>query len=62
MKRYIERLITLINYEREEEVKVMVNEIKKMTSYEREQIGRAVNNMKGKRLAKELGMTIVQYG
>ena len=62
MKRYIERLITLINYEREEEVKVMVNEIKKMTSYEREQIGRAVNNMKGKRLPKELGMTIVQYG
>ena len=62
MKRYIERLITLINYEREEEVKVMVNEIKKMTSYEREQIGRAVNNMKGKCLAKELGMTIVQYG
>ncbi|MBO7718518.1 MAG: IGHMBP2 family helicase [Methanosphaera sp.] len=62
MKRYIERLITLINYEREEEVKVMINEIKKMTSIEREQIGRAVNNMKGKRLAKELGMTIVQYG
>lgn len=62
MKGYIERLITLINYEREEEVKLTLNEIRKMTSYEREQIGRAVNNMKGKRLAKELGMTIVQYG
>ena len=62
MRRYIERLITLINYEREEEVKVMINEIKKMTAYEREQIGRAVNNMKGKRLANELGSTIVQYG
>ncbi|MDO5824954.1 MAG: IGHMBP2 family helicase [Methanosphaera sp.] len=62
MKKYIEKLITLINYEREEEIKVMVNEIKKMSSYEREQAGRAITNMKGKRLAKELGSTIVQYG
>lgn len=62
MKQYIEKLIKLINYEREEEINVMINEIKKMTAYEREHVGRAVNGVKGKRLGKELGSTIVQYG
>lgn len=62
MKKYIEKLITLINYEREEEINVMINEIKKMSAYEREEKGRAINGMKGKKLKKELGLTIVQYG
>lgn len=62
MKRYIEKLIKLINYEREAEIDAMMFEIKNMTSYEREQVGRAINSMKGKRLQKELGLTIVQYG
>lgn len=62
MKKYIEKLIKLINYEREEEIAVMINEIKKMTAYEREQHQRAVNGLKGKKLGKELGSTIVQYG
>ena len=62
MKRYIEKLITLINYEREEEISTMINEIKKMTGHERESIGRAINGVKGKKLGKELGYTIVQYG
>ena len=51
-------LIILRKYQMNE----VVNEIKKMSSHEREQAGRAITNMKGKRLAKELGSTIVQYG
>ncbi len=62
MKTYIEKLIKLINYEREAEISLMINEIKKMTANEREHVGRAVNGMKGKRLGKELGSTIIQYG
>lgn len=62
MKKYVEKLIKLINYEREAEISLMINEIKKMTAYERENIGRAVNGVKGKRLGKELGSTIIQYG
>ncbi len=62
MNKYIENLIQLINYEREEEIKLMLNEIKKMSSFEREEIGRAINNVRGKKIGKELGFTIVQYG
>lgn len=62
MKSYIEKLIQLINYERDEEIDVMINEIKRMSSFEREQAGRAVNGLQGKRLGKELGLTIIQYG
>lgn len=62
MKKYIDRLIELINFEREEEISVMINEIKKMSSHEREIVGRAVNGMQGKKLGKELTSTIVQFG
>lgn len=62
MNKYIERLIKLINYERDEEINAMINEIRKMSAGERERAGRAVNSMRGKRLGKELGLTIVQYG
>jgi len=62
MKRYIERLIELINYEREEEISQMINEIKHMTAHEREYIGRAINGMSGKKMGKELNLNIVQYG
>lgn len=62
MKKYIEKLIELINYEREVEIDVMINEIKKMSAYEREQVGRAINDVKGKSLGTELGLRIVQYG
>jgi len=62
MDKYIEKLIKLINFEREEEINVMINEIKKMSAYERESIGRTITGMKGKKLGKELGQNIVQYG
>ncbi|MEE3419304.1 MAG: IGHMBP2 family helicase, partial [Methanosphaera sp.] len=62
MKKYVEKLVKLINFEREEEINLMINEIKKMSSIERERVGRAIEGMKGKKLGKELGETIVQYG
>lgn len=62
MKRYIERLIELINFEREEEISTMINEIIHMTAHEREYIGRAINGMSGKKMGKELNLNIVQYG
>ena len=35
MKEYINDLIKLINFEREEEISLMINEIKTMSSYKR---------------------------
>lgn len=62
MKEYINDLIKLINFEREEEISLMINEIKTMSSYKREEKGRAINKLKGKFIKKELGLNIVQYG
>ena len=58
----IKKLIKLIQYEREAEISVMIEEIKKTSPQKREKLGRAINNVKGKKLNKELGFTIVQYG
>lgn len=62
MKKYISKLIKLINKEREAEISTMKNEIRKLSPYKREQKGRAINNLKGKFLGKELGYNIIQYG
>jgi len=62
MKKYIEELITLIDYEREEETVTMVSEIKYLTPYERELIGHTITSLTGKKLSKEYGLTLVQYG
>ena len=62
MKKYIKKLIRLINYEREAEIDLMTHEISTMSGQKREDLGRAINKVKGKRLGKELGMEIVQYG
>ncbi|WP_409200392.1 IGHMBP2 family helicase [Methanobrevibacter sp. DSM 116169] len=62
MKNYIKYLIKLLEYERKAEIDLMINEIKKMSPQKREHLGRAVNNLKGKIVGKELGFTIVQYG
>ncbi len=62
MEDYIKHLIDLINFEREEEISLMINEIKTMSSYKREEKGRAINKLKGKFIKKELGLNIVQYG
>ena len=62
MKKYIKNLITLINYERDAEIDLMTREISTMSGQKREELGRAVNKVKGKSLGKELGMQIVQFG
>ena len=62
MKKFIKNLITLINYERDAEIDLMTREISTMSGQKREELGRAINKVKGKSLGKELGMQIVQFG
>lgn len=62
MKKYIKNLIKLINYERDAEIDLMTYEISTMSGQKREELGRAINKVKGKILGKELGMQIVQFG
>ncbi len=62
MKKYIKNLIRLINYERDAEIDLMTHEISTMSGQKREELGRAINKVKGKRLGKELGLEIVQFG
>lgn len=62
MKKYIKNLITLINYERDAEIDLMTYEISTMSGQKREELGRAINKVKGKSLGKELGLQIVQFG
>lgn len=62
MKKYIKNLIRLVNYERDAEIDLMTHEISTMSGQKREQLGRAINKVKGKRQGTELGMQIVQFG
>ena len=62
MKKYIKNLIRLVNYERDAEIDLMTHEISTMSGQKREELGRAINKVKGKRLGTELGMQIVQFG
>ena len=62
MKKYIKNLIRLINYEREAEIDLMTREISTMSGKKREELGRAINKVKGKNLGTELGLHIVQFG
>ena len=62
MKKYINRLIRLVNYERDAEIDLMTQEISTMSGKKREELGRAINKVKGKFIGKELGLQIVQFG
>lgn len=62
MKKYIKKLIRLINYERDAEIDLMTHEISSMSGQKREELGRAINKVKGKQMGKELGLEIVQFG
>lgn len=62
MKKYIKRLIRLVNYERDAEIDLMTQEISTMSGKKREELGRAINKVKGKLIGKELGLQIVQFG
>ena len=62
MKKYIKNLIRLVNYERDAEIELMRFEIAHMSGEKREELGRAINKVKGKYVGEELGMKIVQFG
>ena len=62
MKKYIKNLIMLVNYERDAEIDLMTHEISTMSGQRREELGRAINKLKGKYAGKELGLQIVQFG
>ena len=62
LKKYIKNLIKLINYERDAEIDLMTREISTMSGKKREELGRAINKLRGKNLGKELGLQIVQFG
>ena len=62
MKKYIKNLIKLVNYERDAEIELMRFEIAHMSGQKREELGRAINKVKGKYIGEELGFKIVQFG
>jgi len=62
LKKYIKNLIRLVNYERDAEIEAMRFEIAHMSGEKREELGRAINKVKGKYIGEELGMKIVQFG
>ena len=62
MKKYIKNLIKLVNYERDTEIELMRFEIAHMSGQKREELGRAINKVKGKYIGEELGLKIVQFG
>lgn len=62
MKKYIKKLIRLVDEERKAEMELMINEIKRLSPHKREKLGRAINKVKGKNLGKELGFNIIQFG
>ncbi len=48
--------------EQEAEISFMMNEIRRLSPDKREKVGRAINNLSGKVLGKELGFNLVKYG
>lgn len=58
---YVKHLLSLVNRERDYEREGMLKEIKDLTADERERKGRAVNNLEGKFVKKELNKHIVKF-
>jgi predicted DNA helicase len=62
VKEYVKRLLELVEMERKAEIEAMISEIRRLSASKREKIGRAINNLDGKVLGRELGFTLVKYG
>lgn len=62
IKEYVKRLLELVEMERKAEIEAMISEIRRLSASKREKIGRAINNLNGKILGRELGFTLVKYG
>jgi len=58
----VERLLELVEMERKAEIEAMMAEIRHLSALKREKIGRAINNLNGKILGRELGFILVKYG
>lgn len=62
MNEYIEKLVKLVQYERDEEIKKMEWEIKYLTGKQREKKGRAILNLEPKVIGEELGTYLIKFG
>ena len=58
---YIKHLRKLIDNERRSQMELMVEEIKELTAKDRERKGRAINNLSGKFIKKELKSSIARF-
>ena len=62
LKTYIKNLIRLVKKERDEEISATFEEIKKLSGKERERLGKAILNLKGKIIGEELGYKLIKFG
>jgi len=62
LKTYIKNLIKLVKKERDEEISTTFEEIKKLSGKERERLGKAILNLKGKIIGEELGYKLIKFG
>ncbi len=60
--KHIKWLIRLVEEERKAEIGTMKKEMKALSGKKREKLGRAILNLKGKRIKRELGFEIVKFG
>mgnify|MGYP000101677812 CR=1 FL=1 len=60
--KYLKWLKRLIKEERKAEIEIMRKEIKTLSGKEREKLGRAILNLKGKVVKKEFSFKVVKYG
>jgi len=60
--KYIKWFKRLIEKEKEAEIEIMKKEIKTLPGKEREKLGRAILNLKGKIVGREFAFKIVKYG
>jgi len=61
IKKYIQKLIDLIKLEREAEIEAMREEMRALPAKEREKLGRAILNLKGKIVGREFEFLLVKY-
>ncbi len=62
LTRYINKLKKLVELERKTEIEAMRNEMRRLSGFEREKLGRAILNLNGKVIGHEFGYKLVKYG
>ena len=61
IKKYIQKLIDLVKLEREAEIEAMKEEMRALSPKEREKVGRAILDLKGKIVGREFEFLLVKY-